>query len=327
MPKVSIVLPNYNYARYLDERIQSLLNQTYTDFELIVVDDASIDNSLEVIAKYTSDPRIITKFFTQNSGLPYKRWNDGSKLASGEYILFAGADDSCAPNLLAKLVEQLDANPHVGLAYTQSLEIDSQSKVIRSLKIHTEDLNKELWKNDFVAKGEDICGYMGVRNIIPNASAALLRREQFESNGRFDETLILVADWMLWVKILLSSDIAFVAEPLNYFRTHPQTVRSNSFKYGMHIEEEYQVISQISRDVRISKSLLEKAYDNVANRWVNSILRLAFSKPDLVLDKTQKVYSFANQIDPAINHRLFKRLLKDVSTFGLLTLKQKLIRR
>jgi glycosyltransferase involved in cell wall biosynthesis len=304
MPKVSIVLPNYNYARYLDERIESLLNQTYTDFELIIVDDASKDNSLEVIAKYTSDRRIKTLFFTENSGLPYKRWNDGCNLATGDYILFAGADDSCAPTLVEKLVEKLDANPNVGLAYSQSLEIDSQGKVIRSLKIHTDDLSKKRWMQDFVDKGTTECGYMAVRNIIPNASAVMIRRSLFENNGRFDEQLRLVADWMLWVKLLLVSDVAFVAEPLNYFRTHPQTVRSNSQKVGLHVEEEYQVLSFIAQDERISKSLLEKAYYNMSNRWVNSVLRLALTKPGMVVARTQSIYRFARQVDPRINNRL-----------------------
>lgn len=68
MPKVSIVLPNYNYATYLDERIQSLLSQTYTDFELIILDDASKDNSIEIIQNYTTDLRIKTKFYSENSG-------------------------------------------------------------------------------------------------------------------------------------------------------------------------------------------------------------------------------------------------------------------
>ena len=116
MPKVSIVLPNYNYAKYLDERIQSLLNQTYKDFELIILDDASQDNSIEVIEKYRNDPRVKTKYFSENSGLPYQRWNDGADMAQGEYLLIAGADDSCHPTLLEKLVEKLDNYPHVGLS-------------------------------------------------------------------------------------------------------------------------------------------------------------------------------------------------------------------
>ena len=327
MPKVSIVLPNYNYARYLDERIQSLLKQTYKDFELIIVDDASTDNSLEVINKYTDDKRVKTHFFTQNSGLPYKRWNDGADFAEGDYILFAGADDTCAPTLLEKLVEKLEAHPNVGIAYTQSWEIDSQGKTIRDLKIHTDDLDRERWRNDFVNDGRNECCYLIVKNIIPNASGVLMRREKFEKAGRFDEKLRLVADWMLWAKILLGSDVAFIAEPLNCWRTHPQTVRSNSQRVGQHILEEIKVVDWISKNTEIPEVYVDKAYDRIVNRWVNSTVRLLLTKPNQVLKQTQTVYSIARQIDHKLNQRLFNRIMKDIMTLGMVTIRERTFRR
>src|SRR5262245_17690621 len=108
--KVSIVVPNYNHARFLDERMTSLLGQTFEDFELIVVDDGSTDSSLAVITKYCSDPRVRTLFFETNSGTIFRRWNDGAAIATGEYLIFAGADDSCAPTQLETLVRTLDAH-------------------------------------------------------------------------------------------------------------------------------------------------------------------------------------------------------------------------
>src|SRR5690349_24094801 len=118
-PKVSVVVPNYNYARFLDLRIRSLLNQTFTDFELIIADDGSTDGSQDVIRKYTGDPRVKPVFYTKNSGLIYQRWNDGAALARGEYLIFPGSDDSAEPTLLERLVKVLDENPSVGLAYAQ----------------------------------------------------------------------------------------------------------------------------------------------------------------------------------------------------------------
>jgi glycosyltransferase involved in cell wall biosynthesis len=323
MPKVSVVLPNYNYAKYLDERIQSLLNQTYTDFELIIVDDASPDNSLEVIEKYTGDQRVKTLFFTENSGLPYKRWNDGAKLATGDYILFAGADDSCEPTLLEKLVEKLDANPNVGIAFSQSWEMTGEGKTIRSLKIHTDDLNEQRWAQDFVDQGTTECHYMIIKNTIPNASAALLRRQIFEQCGRFDENLRLVADWMLWCQMLLISDIAFVAEPLNYFRKHRKTVRSHSQQYGSHILEEIQVVSYLSNHANIPDVFLEKAYNKIVNRWVNSTVRLAFTKPDKALARFREIHGLVTQIDNRVNQRIAKRVLKDVFTLGIPTMRER----
>ena len=324
MPKVSIVLPSYNYARYLDERIQSLLDQTYKDFELIIVDDASTDNSIEVIQKYETDPRVITKFFSKNSGLPYKRWNDGAEMASGDYILFAGADDSCALTMLEKLVEKLDANANVGIAYCQSMEMDSESQLVRSMKKYSDTLDKKRWSQDYVDKGTNECQYLAIKNIIPNASAAMIRRQVFNQLGGFDENLKLVADWTLWSKIMMVSDVAFVAEPLNYFRCHSGTVRSKMMKVGSHTEEIYGVISTVVKNANVPQKYSEKAYERAAYRWVNSILRLLVTQPLLALKQAKAVYNMAHQFDPKLNRRIVTRFLKDFATLGTFTIYNRL---
>ncbi|NJR57502.1 MAG: glycosyltransferase [Cyanobacteria bacterium CRU_2_1] len=323
MPKVSIVLPSYNYARYLDERIQSVLNQTYTDFELIIVDDASTDNSLEVIHKYVQDSRVKTLFFEQNSGLPYQRWNDGADLAQGEYILFAGADDRCEPTLIEKLVEKLDQNPNVGIAYSQSMQIDSDGNVVRSLKNRTDELDRERWAHDFVNNGKEECQYLVIKNTIPNASAVLLRRSTFETAGQFDVTLRLVADWMLWAKMLMIADVAFVSEPLNDFRIHSTTVTSHTRKVGKHIEENYQVISFIINNVTLPQQAIDKAYTRLVNRWVNSVLKLAIRQPSEVINKARLFYGIASRQDQKVNRRLFERVMKDLFTLGLLSFRER----
>lgn len=324
MPKVSIVLPSYNYDQYLDERIQSLLDQTYQDFELIIVDDASTDNSVDVIQKYDSDHRVKTRFFSENSGLPYKRWNDGAEMALGDYILFAGADDSCALTMVESLASKLDANPNIGIAYCQSMQMDSKSKLIRSMKKYTDTLDQKRWSKDYIDKGTNECKYLAIKNVIPNASAAMIRRKVFNQIGGFDENLKLVADWMLWSKILVVSDVAFVAEPLNYFRCHSDTVRSKMMKLGTHTEEIYMFISTVVKEAEVSQEYSEKAFERAAYRWVNSILRLLVTKPVLAIQKAKAIYSVASQFDPNLNRRITSRLLKDMVTFGGFTISSRL---
>jgi glycosyltransferase involved in cell wall biosynthesis len=325
VPKVSIILPNYNYARYLDERIQSLLDQTFQDFELIIVDDASTDESIEVIQKYERDPRIKTKFFSENSGLPYKRWNDGALMASGDYILFAGADDACASTMLDQLVNKLDAHPNVGIAYCQSMKMDSKGKLLQSMKKYTDTLNKQRWSQDYVETGDSECCYMVIKNTIPNASSALMRRSLFEQLGGFDENLKLVADWMLWSKILLISDVAFVADPLNYFRFHSDTVRSNMYKVGSHTQEVYEYISAMQNDSNIPVEFMEKAYDRASYRLGNSVLRLLVTQPGKAIDQAKVVYKVARQFDPKLNSRLLNRILKDIVSLGMVTMRSRLM--
>ena len=90
MPKVSVIIPNYNHAQFLEQRVESVLNQTFQDFEIIFLDDASTDNSKEVFSKYSNHPKISHVIFNEtNSGSPFKQWNKGFGLSTGEYIWIA----------------------------------------------------------------------------------------------------------------------------------------------------------------------------------------------------------------------------------------------
>jgi glycosyltransferase involved in cell wall biosynthesis len=309
MPKISIVLPNYNYAGYLDERIQSLLAQTYKDFELIILDDASTDNSIEVIEKYTADSRVKTQFFTENSGLPYKRWNDGADMAQGEYLLFAGADDSCHPTLLEKLVDKLDNHPNVGLAFCQSWQINSEGKRLGSMKSWTNKLDKERWTQDFVDSGKNEIQFLLFQNTIPNASAVLMRRQIFIEAGKFDVRLRLSADWLLWVNMLMISDIAFVTEPLNYFRRHENTVSSKSVKGTLYVEENYQMQRYMTRhpNLTFSPEDINQLCEINAEEWIHT-LNMSFSSGKILrVNDHIRIYQIASSIDSQILQRLMRK--------------------
>ena len=184
MPPLSIVLPNYNYARYLDERIRSLLGQTYRDFELLIVDDASEDNSHEVIEKYRYDKRIHVRYYSENSGTTYQRWNDGAKMATGEYLLIAGADDSCHPTMVDKLVTKLETHRSVGLAYCHTLQIDEEGKVIGSTFHFASKLHANRWSRDYIDSGRNECQYLIVSNqVIPNASCVVMHEQCSSRQG------------------------------------------------------------------------------------------------------------------------------------------------
>jgi glycosyltransferase involved in cell wall biosynthesis len=117
MPSVSVIIPNYNHARFLSERIESVLQQSFTDFECIVLDDGSTDNSRGIIEGYAArDARI--KFYPSqiNSGSPFVQWNKGVQLAKHDLIWIAESDDSCDADLLASLVNIHLQNPGIGLA-------------------------------------------------------------------------------------------------------------------------------------------------------------------------------------------------------------------
>jgi glycosyltransferase involved in cell wall biosynthesis len=225
MPKVSVITPNYNYARYLPRRLESILDQTFRDFELIVLDDASTDDSRRVIESYLHDPRVRTIFNERNSGNVFKQWNLGLRQASGEYVWIAEADDYAEPTLLETLVERLDCHPNVGLAMCLSRVVDDD----RSSGPHARVEDSFGWHEDFIANGRDFCRkYMTKFNYISNASAVLFRRSVLEAVKGAPESLRLCGDYMTYVNVLLISDIACASAYLNYWRCHGATTRSRT---------------------------------------------------------------------------------------------------
>jgi glycosyltransferase involved in cell wall biosynthesis len=306
MPKVTVLIPNYNYGHFLEKRIQSVLNQTYQDFEIIYLDNASTDNSLQVFAKFVGDKRIRAIYNQFNSGTPYTQWSKGMREAKGEYVWIAESDDYADQRLLFELVTTLDKYPTVGIAYCQSWKIDENDNTLSSLQEWTADLDEQRWKKDFVNSGKDECSrYLIFKCTIPNASAVLIRRSVYEKVGGVDEKMRVSADWLLWAKMLLASDIAFVAEPLNYYRKHGDSLTKHSHQGGLLLEETCQVIHYISQNVQTSEAILEEVWDRIINWWLTTILH----QHNLSLTRNRKIYRYLSDMDSTRTLQLIRRFL------------------
>jgi len=230
--------------------------------------------------------------------------------AKGEYVWIAEADDYADEHLLAELVAKLDNHPTVGIAYCQSWEVDENDNILSSLERWAADLDEQRWKHDFVNNGRDECSQdLIIKNTIPNASAILLRRSVYEKVGGADETMRVAGDWMLWAKILLNSDVAFVAKPLNYYRTHTNNVRKNTAKSGLLLEESWKIIRYISEIAQIPKDILEEVFERTVNWWVEWILYYHHYNV-LPNSRNYRFYKSFSEIDSRINNRLFKNLVK-----------------
>ncbi len=228
--KVSVIIPNYNHAKFLKQRIESVLAQTYQDFEIILLDDASTDKSNKIIKQYVRHPKVKHMVFNQkNSGAAFRQWVGGMDLASGQYLWIAESDDWADSGFLAALVPVLEKNPEVGLVYCKSWIIDSQGRMLGDTGGWTDDLDKERWQADYINDGRDeIRNYLMIKNIIPSASAVVFRREVLEKIKPIDTDYRLCGDWMHWIKMLSCSDVAYVAEKLNYWRENTSHARMDS---------------------------------------------------------------------------------------------------
>jgi glycosyltransferase involved in cell wall biosynthesis len=212
MPQVSVIIPTCNRALFLRAAIESVLNQTFQDFEIIVVDDASNDETAETV-RSLADGRIRYLRHERKKGQGATR-NAGIRDARGEYIALLDDDDEWLPTKLQKQVALLDALPNqVGLIYTGFFRIDASSK-----RVLSEVLPKERG-NVFHA----LCR----GNWIGTCSTVLLRRSCFDNAGLFDEDLASGADYDLWLRISKEFEVDFINEPLVFYNVHNNRISTN----------------------------------------------------------------------------------------------------
>lgn len=179
--KVAVIIPNYNHAPYLSARIDSVLGQDYGNYEVLILDDASTDESLSIIGKYKQHEKVKICINENNSGSVFSQWQKGISLSESDYIWIAESDDCADPRFLSTLVEILESNPRVVLAYCQSHYVDAEGKIFGNAKVWTDDLDEDRWGSDFLNTGcEENKYYLSVKNTILNASAVVFERSAYE---------------------------------------------------------------------------------------------------------------------------------------------------
>lgn len=310
MPTVSVLVPNYNHARFLRRRIDSILQQTFQDFELILMDDCSSDDSRSIISHYSKDPRIRTELNEGNSGSTFKQWNKGVRLAQGKYVWIAESDDYADKRLLERLVAVLDAEPAVAFAYCQSYRVFDDDRLDGFADFYLDYLDPLRWKADFCVDGRQECqNYLVFSNTVPNASAVVFRRAVFERIGGADESYRMCGDWKLWAAMALTGKMAYLAEPLNYYRSHDSSVRSKSQEGALDVVENLKAIRWILDQIALTDSGLESLCQRQAIFWIPAVMSTSVPYP-LKWSILQKVRA----IDPHAIRRLLRPALRSIRT-------------
>jgi glycosyltransferase involved in cell wall biosynthesis len=227
-PLVSVIVPNYNHENYLEKRLECIFNQTYPNFEVILLDDCSSDKSQEILLKYAKNPKVSHCVFNHiNSGNTFLQWNKGIALAEGDYIWIAESDDFCEFNFLKELTTSLIEDDKIVLAFCQSNRVDEKGNITGSWLNHTDNLDASLFLTSFVMEGNKfIERFLIHKNVIPNASAVVFRKQSAIELGfiESDSFLKYCGDWLYYIKLICNSKIVFNHNSLNSFRYHSQSV-------------------------------------------------------------------------------------------------------
>lgn len=233
-PEISVIVPNFNYGRFLYRRLLSIARQTVAPAEILFLDNASTDESLQIAERAREEwfgDRIRLCRNEINSGSVFRQWKKGISLARGEYVWIAESDDFCTPYFLETVMEGF-RNRDVVLSYCNSYMIDEQERLF-NLASHywmSDGFDPSRWTNDFVAAGrEEIARHLSRYNSVPNASAVVWKRAALPSEDLAPlDTYRLCGDWWLYACMLQRGDMAYFRRPENFFRTHPRSCRAEN---------------------------------------------------------------------------------------------------
>lgn len=279
LPRVSVIVPNYNYAHYIEARLRSVIDQTYPIYELIVLDDNSSDDSVARITSILQDSRVPHQLVVneQNSGSVFRQWKKGVELARGDLIWIAEADDLAHPDFLASTVGRFE--PGVVMSYCQSRQIDEHGAVLCGDYLdYVADLGAQRWRTAYRASGnEEIAQALFLKNTIPNVSAVVFDRQALkvvlETHGEEISSFRNAGDWVTYLRLLEAGDIAFTPEALNDHRRHGNSVTIGNSNQR-HLDEIVKV-----QTMTISRHRLGNKWAGRASDYARSVAK-HFGLPD-----------------------------------------------
>ena len=228
-PRVSVVVPNYNYARYLESRLTTIAEQSYPVYELLVLDDASTDDSLDVASRFLAGMAIDHQLIgnTANGGSVFRQWLAGVERARGDLVWIAEADDLAEPDFLERLAPAF-SNPEVVMAYCESQQIGADGGLLDASYLdYVSEFGRDRWRRIHTVRGDEaLATFLSVKNTIPNVSACLFRRDVLLEalRGNIEEIAgyRVAGDWATYARVLERGRLAFYPVAANRHRRHSQ---------------------------------------------------------------------------------------------------------
>jgi len=247
MSKVSVVIASFNHEKYVRECIQSALDQTYQDFEVLVTDDGSADGTVGVI-KDLRDARIHLNVFAQNEGA-CRAANDCIRRASGEYVALLNSDDAWEPTKLQEQVAFMDNHPDIGACFTRVAFVDESGMPIKaqdyrfSRVFDVQNRSRSAWLNHFFFKGNCLCH-----------PSILIRRRCYDDIGLYDERMASIPDLDAWVRLCLKYEIHILDKRLIRFRIREHEANASGDLLPNHVRVAFEYKQMLNHYLRIRDS-------------------------------------------------------------------------
>ncbi len=282
---LSVILPNYNCAPYLPQRLDSIFGQTFRDFETIILDDASTDASLTILNHYASRGGVRTVFDHLNSGNPFKQWRKGLEMARGEWVWIAESDDFCDPTFVDSILACF-TDECVVLAYCQSAPVGPDGTLLGPDYLNwTDDLDPQRWGNAYRATGqEEIDLALAHKNAIINASAVIMRRVAALAAVEDAIPFRFAGDWITYAGITRYGDVVYLPETLNRHRRHPTANTSKMIGTLDWLAEDLAVKSWFARKGLIRGNPALQSICRTLATYEGDVRERIPGKPDLLTD-------------------------------------------
>lgn len=274
LPKVSVIVPNYNHADYLRERLDSIYAQTYPNLEVILLDDASSDDSVAILREYAArhPDKTVTAFNATNAGSVFRQWQKGLAMATGELVWIAESDDFCTPDLIAGLLPYF-AHPAVQLAFARTDFVEGPRHTrVWSTEAYLHDLGLD-WRRPFIRSAHALVNQAwAIKNIVPNVSSALFRHPGALPLLEDEQwaCLKLCGDWIFYLHLVRGGLVAYDPTPTNFYRQHPRNTSVNTQRELRYYQEHEAVARHLVSLYRISDETLARLREVVQQHWTGT---------------------------------------------------------
>ncbi|KPJ65814.1 MAG: hypothetical protein AMJ43_09915 [Coxiella sp. DG_40] len=277
-PKLSVIIASYNHQDYIAETLKSLEQQTFQDFEIIVVDDGSTDRTVEVAKNFPSRAQIFTQ---ENQGVVAAR-NRGASLAKGEYICFVDSDDVVLPDRFARQVAALDSDPELGLVFADALIIDSTGRQIGK------------FSDVYPVVPGDVAEMLAMHYCFTPMITVMVRGEVLKKAGPFEKPGP-ISDYMKWIEVAHLSKVYYDPEPLGCWRRHQTSTSKGANKVKGYAKTR----TALKRILRKYPQLQAKVGKRIAKRFSRSYFLTAFwLAADGNIKRARKYYCKAVKVYP-----------------------------